>query len=89
MYVPRPHPFLHGRHVIYYGKHFDHILPRILELQPYTTDNNNKTEIFEKLDYYRQQRRLAEKIAVQGYLHALKHHRSVNLIDYVFRVKTS
>lgn len=48
-------------------------------------DNNNKTELFEKLDYYRSHPAEAERIAVAGYLHAMKHHRTVNLIDYILR----
>lgn len=49
-------------------------------------DNMNKTDLFEKLDNYRYHQDQARKIAMQGYLHAMKYHRAVNLIDYVFRV---
>lgn len=49
-------------------------------------DNNNKTDVFEKLDYYRKNLEVARRVAVSGYLHAMKYHRAANLIDYVFRV---
>ena len=49
-------------------------------------DNNNKTDVFEKLDYYRKNLEIARRVAVSGYLHAMKYHRAANLIDYVFRV---
>ena len=48
-------------------------------------DNDNKTDLFVKLDYYRQAVKVARKIAINGYLHAMKYHRSVNLLDYVLR----
>lgn len=48
-------------------------------------NNHNRTELFEKLDYYRKNSELARKIAINGYLHAMKYHRTVNLIDYVLR----
>jgi hypothetical protein len=44
--------------------------------------NQNKTDLFQKLDYYRANPIIARKVAVQGYLYAMKHHRAVNLIDY-------
>ena len=47
--------------------------------------NHNKTDLFTKLDYYRNHRDEARRIAVNGYLHAMKYHRTVNLIDYVLR----
>jgi hypothetical protein len=47
--------------------------------------NSNKTELYEKLDYYRKNTDEARRIAIQGYLHALKYHRTVNLMDYVLR----
>ena len=46
-------------------------------------DNNNKTDVFEKLDYYRKNLEVARRVAVSGYLHAMKYHRAANLIDYV------
>lgn len=49
-------------------------------------ENNNKTDIFEKLDFYRKNTEIARRVAVNGYLHAMKYHRAANLIDYVFRV---
>lgn len=48
-------------------------------------DNNNKTDLWSKLDYYRQNKDLAKKIALEGYLHAMKYHRTVNMIDYVLK----
>jgi len=48
-------------------------------------DNDNKTDLFAKLDYYRANKDEARRIAVNGYLHAMKYHRTVNLIDYVMR----
>ncbi len=47
--------------------------------------NRNKTELWEKLDYYRANREKARQIAINGYLHAMKYHRTVNLMDYVLR----
>ena len=47
--------------------------------------NSNRTELFEKLDYYRSHPDIAHRIAITGYLHAMKYHRTVNLIDYVLR----
>ena len=48
-------------------------------------DNNNKTDIFEKLDLYRKNTERARRVAVGGYLHAMKFHRAACLLDYVFR----
>jgi hypothetical protein len=48
-------------------------------------DNNNQTELFEKLDYYRANPKEARRIAVNGYLHAMKYHRTVSMVDYVLR----
>lgn len=47
--------------------------------------NANKTDLFEKLDYYRAHPEEARKIAIAGYLYTMKHHRTVNLADYVLR----
>lgn len=49
-------------------------------------DNKNKTAFFEKLDFYRSHLKAARRVAVEGYLHAMEHHRAANLIDYVLRV---
>jgi hypothetical protein len=46
----------------------------------------NKTDLYDKLDHYRKERQLTADIAMQGYLHAMKYHRAVNLADYVFKV---
>ena len=48
-------------------------------------DNNNKTDLFTKLDHYRQEIRKSRSIAISGYLHAMKYHRSASLLDYIFR----
>lgn len=48
-------------------------------------DNTNKTDLFVKLDYYRQNPELLKRTAISGYHHAMKYHRASNLIDYVFR----
>jgi hypothetical protein len=45
----------------------------------------NKTDLFEKLDYYLGRKELARRVALSGYLNAMKHHRAANLIDFVFR----
>merc|ERR1711918_122615 len=49
-------------------------------------NNWNKTDLFEKLDAYRvgSQKENARRIAVSGYLHAMRYHRAANLIDYIF-----
>eukprot|EP00596_Hydrurales_sp_CCMP1899_P000524 CAMPEP_0119038306 /NCGR_PEP_ID=MMETSP1177-20130426/7141_1 /TAXON_ID=2985 /ORGANISM="Ochromonas sp, Strain CCMP1899" /LENGTH=529 /DNA_ID=CAMNT_0007000705 /DNA_START=165 /DNA_END=1751 /DNA_ORIENTATION=+ len=47
--------------------------------------NSNKSDLFQKLDYYRRHPLEARKIAINGYLHAMKYHRTVNLIDYILR----
>jgi len=48
-------------------------------------DNNNKTDIFEKLDFYRKNTERARRVAVGGYLHSMKFHRAACLMDYIFR----
>jgi hypothetical protein len=45
----------------------------------------NKTDLFYKLDAYRGNMEQARRVAVNGYLHAMKFHRAANLADYVFR----
>jgi hypothetical protein len=47
--------------------------------------NNDREDLFRKLDYYRANPLEARKIAVRGYLHAMKYHRTVNMIDYILR----
>ena len=47
--------------------------------------NENKTDLFHKLDYYRKNPIEARKIAINGYFHTMKYHRTVNLADYVLR----
>lgn len=48
-------------------------------------DNNNRTDLFIKLDYYRANPAEARRIAVNGYLYAMKYHRTVNMMDYILR----
>ena len=66
MMVPRPHPLIAGRHIMYY-------------------DNQNKTDLFEQLDVMIEDTEATQKIAGRGYLWSMKHHRAVNLVDYVLR----
>lgn len=47
--------------------------------------NSNKTDLWLKLDYYRSNPEEARRVAINGYLHAMKYHRTVNMIDFVFR----
>lgn len=47
--------------------------------------NSNKTDLWSKLDYYRNHPDEARQIAINGYLHAMKYHRTVNMIDYFLR----
>lgn len=47
--------------------------------------NSDRDDLFNKLDYYRANPLEARKIAVQGYLHAMKYHRTVNMVDYILR----
>lgn len=47
--------------------------------------NGNKSELFEKLDFYRSHPEEARRVAINGYLHAMKYHRTVSMIDYVLR----
>jgi len=47
--------------------------------------NVNKSDLFSKLDHYRAHPEEATRIAQNGYLHVMKHHRTVSLIDYVLR----
>lgn len=48
-------------------------------------DNKNKTELFDRLDIIRANKKQMSTIAANGYLHAMTFHRAANLIDYVFR----
>lgn len=47
--------------------------------------NNNKTDLWAKLDYYRNNPEIARKVAINGYLHTMTHHRTVSFADYVLR----
>lgn len=48
-------------------------------------DNNNRTDLFTKLDYYRTNPAEARRVAINGYLFAMKYHRTVNMMDYILR----
>jgi hypothetical protein len=48
-------------------------------------DNNNKTDFFEKMDFYRKNTERSRRVAVGGYLHSMKFHRAACLLDYIFR----
>jgi hypothetical protein len=48
-------------------------------------DNNNKTDLFTKLEFYRKDSRRSRSMAISGYLHVMKHHRTACLLDYIFR----
>lgn len=94
MYVPRPDPLIHGKHIIYYGMYlyYEYNLSYIFDLISFICisyylylDNRNRTELFEQLDRYLKDVNAARRIAVYGYIHSMKHHRAANLIDYVFR----
>jgi hypothetical protein len=43
-----------------------------------------KDDLVNKLDYYREHKEEARLIAMRGYEHAMKYHRTTNFIDYVF-----
>ena len=47
--------------------------------------NSNKTDLWTKLDYYRKHTNKARTIAINGYLHSMKYHRTVGMMDYVLR----
>ena len=44
----------------------------------------DKSDLMAKLDYYREHKEEARTIAMRGYEHAMKYHRTTNFIDYVF-----
>lgn len=46
---------------------------------------NNEQDLFQKLDYYRAHKAEARAIALRGYYHAMKYHRTSNTIDYILR----
>lgn len=48
-------------------------------------DNNNETEFMSKLMYYHTHPEEARKIAVAGYLFAMRYHRTVSMVDYFLR----
>jgi hypothetical protein len=64
-----------------------HPMPLVHKKHVIFYDNNNRTELFDLLDYYRSRdhEEEARRIAEEGYLHCMKHHRAANLIDYVLR----
>jgi hypothetical protein len=48
-------------------------------------NNVNKTDLFAKLDAHRRDIKISRNIAISGYLHSMKYHRTTNLLDYVMR----
>ena len=62
-----------------------HPFPLIDGIHVVFFNNQKKDDLFEKLDYYRKHPDLARKIAITGYLHCMKHHRTVSMIDYIMR----
>ena len=48
-------------------------------------NNMNKSDLFNKLDFYRQNVKKGRNIAISGYLHAMKFHRAACLLDYIMR----
>ena len=48
-------------------------------------NSSDKSSLWEKLDYYRRNQLEARIIALNGYLHAMKFHQTVNFVDYAFR----
>ena len=48
-------------------------------------DNNNETDFMTKLHYFHTHPQEARKIAVRGYLFAMKYHRTVSMMDYFLR----
>jgi hypothetical protein len=47
--------------------------------------NHNQADLIAKLDYYLQHSDEANRIARNGYLHSMKFHRTVSMMDYVLR----
>eukprot|EP01062_Namystynia_karyoxenos_P070635 TRINITY_DN659_c0_g1_i1.p1 TRINITY_DN659_c0_g1~~TRINITY_DN659_c0_g1_i1.p1 ORF type:complete len:597 (+),score=56.71 TRINITY_DN659_c0_g1_i1:79-1869(+) len=48
-------------------------------------DGNDRGDLLAKLEYWLARPRQARRVAVAGYLHALKHLRGVSLADYIIR----
>jgi hypothetical protein len=48
-------------------------------------DSTNQTDLWTKLDYYLTHPEERRTIAWRGYVHAMRHHRTANFIDYVLR----
>lgn len=49
-------------------------------------DGTNKTDLLSKLRHYLDRPSLARRIGLQGYVHGLRYHRSVNRADYMLGV---
>lgn len=47
--------------------------------------SHNESDFLSKLDYYMKHEEEARRIARNGYLHALRYHRTVNFIDYILK----
>ncbi len=89
MATPRQFPLIHGKHVVYYGSYAFEICYLYFLLILILLDNTNKTAFFEALDFYRADTQLTRRVAVEGYLYSMQHHRAANLNDYVLRVSHS
>eukprot|EP01031_Cornospumella_fuschlensis_P028096 gene28096-33928_t len=48
-------------------------------------DSHDKDELFDKLDRLRNDPKLMQQVAIQGYVHALTYHRAICMLDYIFR----
>lgn len=62
-----------------------HPFPLIHEEHVIYFSNQDQADLVRKLDYYRSHPEEAARIAHNGYAHAMKHHRTVSMIDYVLR----
>ena len=71
--LPADHMYAPRPHPLLDGKHVIYY------------NNDNKTDLFVKLDYYRRNPKKARVVAINGYLHAMKYHRAACLLDYVMR----
>lgn len=63
--------FVPHRYPLIHGKHVIHF------------DNQRREDLWEKLDYYLANPKEARRIAEQGYLYAMKYHRTVSMIDHI------
>lgn len=62
-----------------------HPYPLVHEEHVIFFSNTDKDDLFRKLDYYRSHPDEAQRIAYNGYVHAMRYHRTTSMIDYVLR----